>query len=409
MGSPRVALVQHAASLTGSSFSALMLAEGLREGGAEVEVVLGLPGPFADRFRGEGFRVQRRFHRNWLRTRHPLRFARNVGEQVRPALSLTRLLAAQGAEVVYVNTAVSLAGALAGRLLGLPVVWHLRELFDDVGGELRTPPSCRGAVGRVFRGLADRVVVNSSAVAANLLGATGSCGAVVVPNAVEANFFTPPSAAAARVDLGLSLEDTVIGVPGSLRPMKGHPFFFRAVAPILRSRADLVVAVSGTGEAPYVREVRALCEELGLTDRVRFLGDQPDMRSFYAACDVVCVPSVAEPFGRTVIEAFAAGVPIVATEVGGIPETLEHGRTGLLVPYGDEAALRDALTRLLDDGSLRQRLADAAQDRAAAEFPASRYKARLRDVVEEARRARARRPTGRQRAIAVLRRTGLVG
>jgi glycosyltransferase involved in cell wall biosynthesis len=122
--------------------------------------------------------------------------------------------------------------------------------------------------------------------------------------------------------------------------------------------------------------------ELGIADQVRFLGVVQAMPQLYRACDVVCIPSVAEPFGRTAIEAFAVGTPVAASAVGGLRETIEHEETGLLVEYGDVAGLSRALWRLLDDASLRHRLAFAAAAVAASRYSAQRHQTALCSIVE---------------------------
>src|SRR5207248_4108745 len=122
---------------------------------------------------------------------------------------------------------------------------------------------------------------------------------------------------------------------GTLRPVKGHPFFLDAAAAAIKRIPDCRFVIAGTGEARYVEALKAQVAMLGLTAGVRFLGKVEQMPAFYRACDVVCVPSMSESFGRTVIEAFASLTPVVATAVGGMRETVEHGRTGLLVAYGD--------------------------------------------------------------------------
>jgi len=112
----------------------------------------------------------------------------------------------------------------------------------------------------------------------------------------------------------------------------------------------------------------------------------PDMRCFYRACDLVCVPSRSESFGRTVIEAFAAGVPVVASAVGGICETVDHEATGLLVPFGDVEGLTRQLVRLLEDRPLRETLAARAQQKARACYSETVHVDRIRSVVEEVAR-----------------------
>jgi glycosyltransferase involved in cell wall biosynthesis len=378
-----VLLIQYSANLDGSAFSALMLADGLRAAGWETHVAFAFEGPITDRFRAACHRVHVVPHKSWLRTRHLFRFAKYFVQERRNAHSFTNLFLEIEPNLIYINTAVSFAGALAAYRTRLPSVWHLRELFDDVEGEMRAPSVLRPLVRRTFRRYAGRLVANSESVARNMLGASFR-NAAIVPNAVDARFFDEQrSPLEARRVFGLPEEGYVIGVPGTLRPMKGHPFFLDALANLIRRRSDVIAAIPGGGSPVYKEQLENLVEAKGLGRLVRFLGSLDDMPAFYRACDIACIPSVAEPFGRTVIEAFAVGTPVVASAVGGVRETVEDGRTGLLVPYGDVGRLAGSLERLLEDDALRGELQSNARLEAGRSYRAAVYKERLCTLVDE--------------------------
>ncbi len=240
----------------------------------------------------------------------------------------------------------------------------------------------------LVRSRADRLVANSMAVAQNMVGMRHADWVDVVPNAVDATFFEERRAPAeARRHLGLPETGLLLGVPGTLRPMKGHPFLFDALGVMAPRFAALTVVVTGGGDPPYEAELRRRAERVGGGHvQIRFLGPVDDMPAFYRACDAVCIPSRAEPFGRTVIEAFAVGAPVVASAVGGILEIVEDGETGLLAPYGDIATLATQLGRLLEDASLRDRLRVRARDDAYANYRSEVYKARLNRIAAETAR-----------------------
>lgn len=327
-----------------------------------------------DVFREQGHHAVVVPHKNWLRTHRALNFIRNVIREWQAAGRIQQLIDETHPDLVYVNTGASLAGAWAARKAGLPCVWHLRELFSDVQGELVTPPWGRPVARQAFRRLADRRVAPSRAVAVNLLD-THAKNVAIIPNAAGERFFVCPlTQAEARQQFGLPAEGLVLGVPGTLRPMKGHPFLFEALPAILEQVPALTVAVTGGGQPGYVEELYRLAEKRGLSSSVRFLGVIEDMSALLRASDVACIPSVAEPFGRTVIEAFAVGTPVVATDVGGIRETVDEGETGLRVPYGDTQALTDALLQVLCDPALRATLAENAREKALRMYHEQSYK-----------------------------------
>lgn len=373
----RVLLVQHSASRDGSTFSGLLLADGLRDAGWSVRVVFGHPGPMEAVYAGHGHATSVVSHKNWLRRSHPVRFMKDAITEYRRAKVFEARIAQERPDVVYVNSVVSLAAVVAARRAGIPVVWHLRELFADVGGEMHAPALLKPLVRRIIARLPDRLVAPSRAIAENLLGAAAD-RVTIVPNAAGRRFFEEERTRdEARRNLQLPADGPILGIPGTLRPVKGHMFFFDAVAPLADRYPALTLAITGHGAAAYEQALLARVQELGLAGRTRFLGSIADMPAFYRACDVVCVPSRSESFGRTVIEAMAVGTPVVATAVGGIREIVRHEETGLLVPYSDHAALASALDRLLGNADLRTRLVEAARRDAHERFHERVYQANI--------------------------------
>jgi glycosyltransferase involved in cell wall biosynthesis len=156
-------------------------------------------------------------------------------------------------------------------------------------------------------------------------------------------------------------------VPARLHPEKGHTYLFQALPGIRKGVArDVVVLVAGAGpfEGTYRQQVRAL----GCDDIVRFLGFRRDVLDLMAAADLVVLPSVAEAFGLVLAEALYLGTPVVASRVGGIPEIVDDGVDGVLVPPADSGALADAIVGLLTDGQERQRLAGAGREKVRGRF-----------------------------------------
>jgi glycosyltransferase involved in cell wall biosynthesis len=320
-------------------------------------------------------------HENWLRRDRIHQFVKDVWMEWRQADAFVRLIEEVEADIVYVNTLVSLAAAVAARRTSTQCIWHLREMFSDIGGEMRVPGWSKPLVRGLIHRHVDQLVANSKATARNILGG-GAEEAVVIPNAVGTGFFEEArNREDARSVFGLPREGPVIGVPGTLRPMKGHPFFFEAVAPLLRERSEVRVAVTGGGEEAYVTRLKKQLRDFGIREKVELVGWVEDMPAFYRACDLVCIPSRAEPFGRTVIEAFATGAPVVATAVGGLQEIVSDGETGLLVRYGEKEELREAVARLLRSPDLRKGMAERARQVGEKKFHERVYKNQVENII----------------------------
>jgi len=379
--SGRTLVVQRSSVPDGSAHSGLLLANGLRERGWDTHVAFGFEGPMIERYAASGHEASIVPHENWLRRDSTHQFAKDVWLEWRKAEAFERLIDEVRPDVVYVNTLVSLAGAVAARRAGVRCIWHLREMFSDIGGEMRAPGWAIPLVRGVLQRHADHLVANSAATACNLLG-EGAEEATVIPNAVRGAFFEEDrSRQEARSVFGLAPEGPVVGVPATLRPMKGHPFFFEAVAPVLRERRSVQVAVTGEGRADFTARLEEQIRGLGIQNRVEFLGWVSDMPAFYRACDLVCIPSRAEPFGRTAIEAFAVGTPVVATAVGGLRDIVTDGVTGRLVPYGDESELAAAMRELLDQPELSQKMTANARQTASDQYHERAYNKRIMEIL----------------------------
>ena len=151
----------------------------------------------------------------------------------------------------------------------------------------------------------------------------------------------------------------------SFRPLKRVGDAVRALAIISQTRPAALVLV---GDGPERAAVEALARELGVADRVRFLGLLPRFAELLARSDLFVLPSETESFGLAALEALASGVPVVASAVGGIPEVVRDRETGLLVPAADPGALAAACVSLLEDEPRRRRMAASARADAVSRF-----------------------------------------
>ena len=225
----------------------------------------------------------------------------------------------------------------------------------------RSVPKERG-VQRVLAELvvrtADRIIVN-----AELLRPGGRAGerTDVIPSGVDTDRFHPTAdRAAAKRALGLDAAAPVIGTVGRLEPRKGTATLIAAVAALRDAgRRDVTALVVGDG--PLRGELAADAERRGIASQVRLLGDRADVRDVLAALDVFVLPSRTEGMSNALLEAMSMALPVVATAVGGTPEVVADGRSGLLVPADDAAAMARAVDRVLAEPAFGATLGGAAR------------------------------------------------
>jgi glycosyltransferase involved in cell wall biosynthesis len=242
----------------------------------------------------------------------------------------------------YANTFALPAAAVAG----VPVrLGSRRELAPDKS-------AAQIALQRQAYRFASAIVANSSAAADRLRREGIASDRIrVIPNGVSLDRF-----ASAREARPIRTLLTV----ANLRKEKAHEVLFDAVARLAPAHPELRLRVAGDG--PRAAELRALAASLGIADRVALLGHREDIAALLEEADAFVLPSRSEAFPNSVVEAMAAGLPVVAGAVGGLPELVDSGRTGVLVPVDNPAAMAEALESLITDPPRASAMGDAARE-----------------------------------------------
>ena len=354
----------------GAERMVLQLAHRLRDRGHDV-VPVGILTPHGEGWLHQEYR-RSGFEPEILRLRRALdpRFARELGSTL-------------GRRGVTVTHAHEFTFAFYGATTGLPLVITMHG-GTGFAGALRRRMALAWAARR-----ASSVVAVSTAAAEHLAQAAAlDRGRIsVVPNGVP----VPAGIAdSGRRALGLEPGQRLALATGSLYQVKGHATLLEAVA-LLRASGKWpdtwILAIAGRkgGEEAGLR-VRA--SDPLLAPVVRILGHRDDVPDLLAAADLYAMPSLSEGMPLALLEAMHAGLAIVASGVGGIPEAVRHEREALLVPPSDPGRLAQALERLLGDDDLRHRLASAAQERAGACYSAEAMTVAYEDLYRRARESR---------------------
>jgi glycosyltransferase involved in cell wall biosynthesis len=274
--------------------------------------------------------------------------------------------------VLHTHTlaAANALARIAGQLARVPVVSHLH-----IANHFR--PATRA----MLAGLDNATARSSAALVAVSKDTRRAYENQGYPNRIRVIYNGVAAATAdangLREELFIPADAPLVAEVGRLCDVKGQRELIDAIARLPSVRAVLVGADLEQGGA-YERALRHHAEELGVTDRVVFAGHRDDAARIVAAADVFALPSWTEGLPLVVLEAMALGRPVVATTVGGTPELVADGETGLLVAPRDVEALTAALKRVLDDTELRRRLGEAGRRRVQERFSAD---AMTRDVL----------------------------
>jgi glycosyltransferase involved in cell wall biosynthesis len=359
-----VLVVSHAVQVWGAQLRLLDLAPPLAERGVRLTLAADPASPVARAWVARGLPLEPLVLPEHRSLRRPDGRRAGPGQLLSEARAVAVSAArvartARGFDVVLsFSLHAHLEVALGARLARTPVVV---EVVDIV------VPGFGRRLLRAASALATLTTANSAATASTL--GPRAADVVVVHPGVDVDRFSPgPVDPEVRAALGGADGRPLVGIVGRVDPEKGVDVLARALARATGAAREAGLAVVGdvaVGAASSGAAVRADAERL-LGDRVRFVGRRDDVPAVHRALDVLVNASVAEPFGRSVLEAMASGTPVVATRSGGIPEFVEDGVTGVLVPPGDDGALADALDRVLGDEALRYRLAEAARASAVA-------------------------------------------
>ena len=350
----------------GGQFSVLSLIKSLREKNYTIHVVISKKGNYYDALRENGFTPilsdVNKF-KGWGIFRLPI-----------AVWNVRKLIKRNRTDIVHANSARAvLVGGLACLGIKVPVIWHLRI------------PGREPLYDLILTFLSKRIIAISNHVAKRIKRAQHKV--VVIHNGVEpAPEQSEEKLSTLRNKYGIGAEP-VVGTVCQLIPSKGLEYFIKTGNIILKTHPHthfLIVGKEISGVFPgYVKSLHVLCEELNIADRFIFTGFQKDMYAFYALMDAFAFFSEREAFGRVVAEAMMAGIPVVSTNVGGIPEIVEDGKTGYLFPVKNETIAAEKIDFLLSNTDQAKAMGESGKARAEKLFTTKKNAEKVSFVYEK--------------------------
>jgi len=262
-------------------------------------------------------------------------------------------------------------GRLAGRMLGIPSIYTIHAWLYGTPAVSRLCSALSGPCERIAAHWCESIVAVSHAgariIRKHKIGAPSKL--VTIHNGI------PDADETVRISAD---RPPVITMVSRFIEGKDHELLLRAFASV-----DPGPRLCLVGDGPKRGSAESLARELGIQDRVDFLGDRSDVPSLLAASDVFVLASKSEMLPISILEAMRAGLPVIASDVGGVGEAVVHGETGFLVPSGSVSALAKALTDLTADVDLRRRMGHSARQRFTEQFISSRMDERTRSLYWE--------------------------
>jgi len=370
----RLLVIAHSLEHGGAEHSLVVLLEHLDR--CAFDCLLAAPaGPMRERYLGR-CRPAVTLRRGYLPlTFHILAYVRGFYVTVVNTVTLCRYLRREPVDVVLTNTGVALHGPLAAAFCRVPSVTMMREIVS--------PSIVGSAVSRLLLWLNRRVIVNSRAIV-SAVGGTVSEKLLVVHGGVECDDDRP--AQAAGVMPVMPSGGPVIGIIGTVHPIKGHVAFLKMAAAVTRRipEARFVIAGRYDQRSRYYRRLTRLRRQLALDDRVVFTGFVDPIAPLFERLAVLVITSTTESFPRVALEAMAAGRPVAAFDIGGVSDLVQDGVTGRLIRFGDVDAMAEAVCRLIAEPVEAARLGAGGRACVQRSFQLAPYVSRVESVLRDA-------------------------
>ncbi|HEU4684022.1 MAG TPA: glycosyltransferase, partial [Nitrospira sp.] len=277
----------------------------------------------------------------------------------------------------------TILGAPVARWSGVPhVVRTVHGLGEPFSGLQAMKMGFYESVERlVHRWYVERLIAVSSEIECHLRQ-TATTDVMCIRNGIDLNSMPSSSTrSVTRKAFGVADDICLIGSVGRLTPVKGFAHVLRSIQ--ILAGQGLPVIFWLVGEGPLKQELQKLANELEITDRVMLLGHRDDAQELMEAMDVFVLPSLHEGIPMALLEAMGTPLPVVASRVGGIPEVIEDGVSGLLVEAGDPVHLAEVCRRVISDADLSKRLAQAAKRRVEERFSSSAMAAKVVELYRE--------------------------
>ena len=400
----KILFYNHTGKVSGAERVLLMIVARLDRSRFEPVVWCPTDGPLMDLLKSFGIQAVPIAPLSARFTWRPVQLLKYLASFVAMIRAARAAVRAESPEIVHANS-IRAGLVMTAATVGMRnrVVWHVHDLLPHhpLSSAIRT---------MVFALPRTEIVAVSHAVADRFRGVLLSrfprrVRITVIHNAVDLDLFQPNhlKRSETRRQLGFSGQDLIVGTVGQLTPRKGQLELIEAFAKIAPyfPAAKLVIV----GEALFNRDfeyaegLKQAVDRLRIVNRVFFLGQREDVPDVTRTLDVAVVNSRAEPFGLTVVEAMAAGTPVLATAVDGIREIVDHHETGWLVTSGD--ALVDGLRSLLADSNLRTELSSKALSSVRTSFAADRFTADFQNFYRSLATASALHDPGQKFALEV--------
>lgn len=352
----KILFYNHTSEVSGAEFSMLLLMLGFKN----YEIALIAPeGELLQRARAKGIRVIPIRANSTKMTRNLFGLLRGLFKMWLVSRDLKKIISIEQPNILHANSIrAGIIASFTRRPKQTKLIWHIHDnlSMDMVGRGIRF--LAQSSVNKIVG--VSKANANNFAISSALKAMT-----TFIYNAVET---TSTSTKSIRPELGVNSTSFVVGVVGQITPWKRQEDAIDAFQVFVREHPNSELWIVGAPKfnaenLSYEEKLKNQVKKYDLTDKVRFLGFREDIANVMFSIDVLVLPSENEPFGRVIIEAMLAGKPVIATNGGGVPEIIEHGKTGFIVPNGDINKITNYLNVFICNKTLLNEMGYIGQNR----------------------------------------------
>jgi len=308
-----------------------------------------------------------------------LRLGYNIIREVIALIRLYKIIKREKIDVIYTNTIVNFSGAIISRITQKPHIWHIREILPG-NPDLHFFLPYKILFKFISR-FSNVVITNSCATADQFQSTISNEKIKVIYNAVDLdefkNVFSFPNIN------GIKTTDYVVAVIGSLQKRKAQDDAIKAIKIVKETIPNIKLLIVGEGNKKIKDYLKHLAFKLDVSDNVIFTGYRDDVPAILHHCNLLLVPSWSEPFGRVVIEAMAAGIPVIGADSGGVKEIVEDGLNGYLVSPKDPIKIAEKIIYLFHHPKLAKKMGNEGRKIVKEKFSIQNYVKDIEKVIRD--------------------------
>ena len=381
----KILFISHSSAMLGAERSLLLLLKNIDRNHFEPIVILPRFGPLKEKIERLNIKTYKVKSPWWVSGRKKnviwtiLRLGYCVVQEIISLSKLYKIIKKEKIDVIYTNTIVNFSGAIISSIMQKPHIWHIREiLVENPDLHFFLPYK---VLFKFISRFSNIVITNSYATADQFQSIIPNEKIRVIYNAVDLDEFENilpfPNIN------GVKTTDYVVAVIGSLQKRKAQDDAIKAIKIVKEKIPNIKLLIVGEGNKKFKDYLKHLAFKLDVSDNVIFTGYRDDVPAIFHHCDLLLVPSWNEPFGRVVIEAMAAGVPVIGANSGGVREIVEDGITGYLVSPKDPTKIAEKIIYLFHHPKLAKKIGNEGKKAVKEKFSIQNYIEGIEKIIQE--------------------------